>query len=130
MYNHICLVGRLTKDVDLRQTQRGTPVAAFTIAVDRDFKNQNGEKETDFFNVIVWGKLGENCNKYLGKGKMALVAGRLQIRKYQTEKGENRYSTEVIAEQVKFLSPKHDAAPSGHESSPLDTIAPLDDLSF
>ena len=106
MLNRIVLIGRLTKDPELRHTQSGKAVCAFTLAVDRPYLANNGNREADFINIVVWNKLGENCAQYLGKGKLAAVDGRLQIRSYDGQDGQRRYVTEVIADNVRFLSPK------------------------
>jgi len=103
MLNRIILIGRLTRDVELRYTQEGKAVANFTLAVDRPFKNQQGEKEADFIRTIVWGKQAENCANYIGKGRLVAVDGRLQIRSYEGQDGDRKYITEVVAETVKFL---------------------------
>lgn len=104
--NHIILIGRLTADPELRYTNSGKAVCTFTLAVDRPFTNQAGEKEADFIKIQVWNKPAENVANYLGKGRQCAVAGRLQIRSYENEKGEKRWVTEVIAERVEFLGSK------------------------
>ena len=106
MLNRIVVIGRLTKDPELRTTSNGVAVATFTVAVDRQYKTQNGEKETDFIPVVVWRGLAETCKKYLSKGNMAAIDGRLQIRNYENDKGERRTIAEIVAENVKFLTPK------------------------
>lgn len=106
MLNRIILIGRLTKDPELRYTPNGKAVASFTLAVDRPFKNQAGEREADFINIVVWGAQAENCANYLSKGKLAAVDGRLQIRTYDGQDGQRRWVTEVVADSVRFLSPK------------------------
>jgi single-strand DNA-binding protein len=106
MLNKVILIGRLTRDPELRFTAGGNPVANFTLAVDRNYKNSQGEKETDFINVIAWRQLGERCSTYLSKGKLAAVDGRLQIRNYETQDGQKRTVAEVVADDVRFLSPK------------------------
>jgi single-strand DNA-binding protein len=98
--NKCVLIGRLTKDLDLRYTQSGTAVAQFTLAVDRQFSK---EKETDFIPCVVWGKTAENCANYIGKGSLVAVDGRIQVRTYEAKDGGKRWVTEVIAEQVRFL---------------------------
>ena len=103
MLNRIVLIGRLTKDVDLRFTTTGKPTANFTLAVDRPYRNQQGEKEADFIPVVVWNKLAEHCANYIGKGRLVAVDGRLQIRSYEGQDGQRKYITEVVAETVKFL---------------------------
>lgn len=101
MLNHIDIMGRLTKDVELRRTGSGTAVASFTLAVERDF-GQNGQKETDFIDCVAWGKVGEFAEKYFSKGKMMIASGRLQIRSW-TDKNENkRKSAEVIVDSIYF----------------------------
>ncbi len=102
--NKIILIGRLTKDPELRYTPNGAAVASFTLAVDRRFSNQSGEKETDFIPIVVWNKAAENCAKYISKGRQVAVEGRLQIRSYDGNDGQRRWVTEVIADNVEFLS--------------------------
>jgi len=110
MLNHIVLMGRLTRDVELRRTGSGIAVASFTIAVDRDFAEKGKEKETDFIDIVAWRSTAEFVEKYFSKGRMAVVDGRLQVRKWQNKDGENRYSTEVIAEHVYFGDSKKDSS--------------------
>lgn len=105
MINRVILVGRLTKDPDLKYTAQGTPVANFTLAVNRTFTNQQGEKETDFINIVVWRKQAENAANYLKKGNLAGVDGRIQTRNYEGQDGKRVYVTEVLAESVQFLEP-------------------------
>lgn len=100
MLNQIVLMGRLTKAPELRRTQKGTPVASFSLAVDRDFKSQSGEKETDFFNCVAWNKTGEFVNSYLEKGKLTTVVGTLQNRSWTDDNGNKRISTEVRVDNV------------------------------
>ncbi len=109
MYNRVILIGRLTKDPELRYTANGTGVASFTLAVDRNFKSSNGEKETDFINIVAWRNLGERCSEYLSKGKLAAVEGRLQLRSYEGQDGMKRTVAEVVADDVRFLSPRDSA---------------------
>ncbi len=99
MLNHISIMGRLTKDVELRRTGSGTAVANFTLAVERDFSK---DKETDFVECVAWGKTGEFAEKYFSKGKMAIVAGRLQIRKWEDKNGNKRSTAEVVADNIYF----------------------------
>ena len=93
--NKVFLVGNLIRDPELRHTAQGTSVASFSLAVNRNYKGSDGEfkKETNFFNIVVWGKVGENCAKYLSKGRSALVEGRLQNRSYETQDGQKRTVT-------------------------------------
>ena len=101
--NKVVLVGRLTKDMELKYTQKGTAVASFTLAIDRRFKSQTGEKETDFINCVAWGAVGETASKYVGKGSQIGVAGRIQTRSYEAKDGGKRYVTEVVAEEIEFM---------------------------
>lgn len=101
--NKIFLIGRLTKDPELRYTPSGAAVCSFTLAVDRRFTSQNGEREADFINIVVWNKTAESSAKYLSKGRQAAVEGRLQIRSYDDKDGQRRWVTEVIADNVEFL---------------------------
>lgn len=102
MLNKVVLIGRLTKDPDLRYTQSGIAVARFTLAVDRGFKNQDGEKQADFIPITVWRTQAENCAKYLQKGRLVAVAGRIQTGSYEKD-GQRHYTTEVVADEVSFL---------------------------
>ncbi len=101
--NHVILIGRLTRDPELRYTPNGVAVANFTLAVDRPFTNQAGEREADFIPVIVWQKLAETCANHLHKGRLVAVDGRLQIRSYETQDGQRRRVAEVVAGNVQFL---------------------------
>lgn len=112
MMNRVVLVGRLTKDPDLRYTANGTPVATFTLAVNRTFSNQQGEREADFINCVVWRRPAENVANFLKKGSLAGVDGRIQTRNYEGQDGKRVYVTEVVAESVQFLEPKN--ASSGY----------------
>ena len=127
MLNRVVIIGRLTRDPEMRQTPSGTAVCTFTLAVDRSFKSANGERETDFIPVVAWRQLGENCAQYLAKGKLAAVDGRLQIRTYQAQDGSKRTAAEVVADNVRFLSPKSE--PSVNDSE-VDLAPPLDDIPF
>jgi len=102
MLNKVILIGRLTKEPDLRYTPNGIAVAKFTLAVDRR-QSKEREKETDFIDIVVWQKLAETCANYLGKGRLVAVDGRLQIRSYDDSQGIRRRVAEVIAENVRFL---------------------------
>jgi single-strand DNA-binding protein len=106
MLNRVVLVGRLTKDPELRYTPSGVAVATFTLAVNRTFTNQQGERETDFINCVVWRKPAENVANFLKKGSLAGVDGRIQTRNYEGQDGKRVYVTEVLAESVQFLEPK------------------------
>ena len=103
MLNHITIMGRMTRDPELRRTGSGTAVASFTLAVDRDFSGRDGgEKETDFIDCVAWRGTGEFVSKYFSKGRMAVVEGRLQIRNWTDKDGNKRRSAEVVAESVYF----------------------------
>lgn len=102
MLNKCVLIGRLTKDPDLRYTPNGKAVAKFTLAVDRP-RRADSEKETDFIPVVAWGKTAENCANYIGKGSLVAVEGRIQVRTYEAKDGDKRWVTEVIADNVRFL---------------------------
>lgn len=119
MLNRIVLVGRLAKDPELRYTPSGKAVASFTVAVGRRFANQQGERETDFIDTVVWGKLAETVANHLQKGRMVGVEGRLQIRSYETQDGQKRRVAEVIADNVSFLD-KPKSAP-GEDLGDLGT---------
>jgi len=104
LMNKVCLVGRLTRDPELRFVPgSGTPVATFTLAVDRNYKNRQGEREADFISIVTWRKLAELCANYLGKGRLVSVAGRIQSRSWEDDTGQRRYKTEVVADEVNFL---------------------------
>lgn len=102
MLNHICIMGRLTRDPELRRTGSGIAVASFTLAVDRDRKNEDGEREVDFIDCNAWRSTGEFVSKYFTKGSMAVVSGRLQIRNYTDKEGIKRRAAEVVAYSVYF----------------------------
>ena len=130
MLNHITIMGRMTRDPELRRTQSGTAVTNFTLAVERDFAGKdNSEKETDFIDCVAWRQTGEFVNKYFSKGRMAVVSGRLQIREYTDRDGNKRRAAEVNADSVYFGDSKKDAG-SGDSWQPAATgndYAPLDD---
>ena len=107
MINRVILVGRLTKDPEYRQTPNGVSVATFTLAVNRSFTNSQGEREADFINVVVFRKQAENVSKYLSKGSLAGVDGRIQSRNYENNEGRRVFVTEVVADNVQFLEPKN-----------------------
>ena len=133
MLNHITIMGRLTRDPELRRTPAGVAVTSFSLAVDRDFKSQDGEKETDFIDVVAWRATAEYVAKYYTKGRMAVVDGRLQIREWVANDGSNRRSAEVVAENVYFGDSKRsvdngNSYPGGFEE--LDESAELPTLPF
>lgn len=120
MINRVVLVGRLTKDPDLRYTPSGVAVATFTLAVNRTFSNQQGDKEADFINCVIWRKPAENVANFLKKGSLAGVEGRMQTRSYDGTDGKKVYVTEVVADGVQFLEPKS----SGNGQSNTNTPPP------
>ncbi|HBI56362.1 MAG: single-stranded DNA-binding protein [Eubacteriales bacterium] len=132
MLNRVILIGRLTRDPELKYIPSGTPVASFTLAVDRPFLNKEGEREADFIPIVVWRKQAENCANYLGKGSLVAVDGRMQVRTYEQD-GQRRYITEVIADSVRFLDRKGEqstrTANSGFEQYGTDAGAD-DDIPF
>ena len=125
MLNKIILMGRLTRDPELRRTQSGTAVASFTLAVDRDYKPQDGERETDFIDIVAWRGTGEFVSKYFTKGRMAVVEGRLQVRDWKDKDGNKRRSTEGVADNVYFGDSKR--SESGTPAEPSGELQELPD---
>ncbi|WP_066296052.1 single-stranded DNA-binding protein [Bacillus sp. FJAT-29937] len=117
MMNRVVLVGRLTKDPELRYTPNGVAVASFTLAVNRTFTNQQGEREADFINCVVWRKAAENVANFLKKGSLAGVDGRIQTRSFDGQDGKRVYITEVLAESVQFLEPRNSSNSSRGENA-------------
>ena len=131
MMNSVIIMGRLTRDPELRRTQGGTAVTSFTMAVDRDFKSQSGEKETDFIDVVAWRNTGEFAAKYLAKGRMAAVEGRIQARDWQDKDGNRRKSVEVVADNVYFADSKRDSKPQeSRDDQEFDEIEDDGDFPF
>ncbi|MCE5612332.1 single-stranded DNA-binding protein, partial [Staphylococcus pseudintermedius] len=126
MINRVVLVGRLTKDPEFRTTQSGVEVATFTLAVNRNYKNKNGEQQADFINCIVFRKQAENVNNYLNKGNLAGVDGRLQSRSYENQEGRRIFVTEVICDSVQFLESKNNNQ-SNNQSQQQRGQAPAQD---
>ena len=116
--NKVFLIGRLTRDPELRYTSSNIPVASFTIAVNRNFTSQSGEREADFINIVVWRKQAENIKNYLKQGSQIAVDGRIQTRSYDGEDGKKRYVTEVVADNVQFLDSKGSRDSSGADVTP------------
>ena len=108
--NYVSMIGRLTKTPDIRQTNTGKNVCTFTLAVNRRYKDADGKTTADFFSVQVWGKLAEVCARYLDKGSKVFVSGELRNRSYEAKDGSKRTVTEIIANEVEFLSPKAEPA--------------------
>ena len=127
MLNRIILMGRLTRDPELRRTQQGTAVASFSLAVDRDFKGRDsGERATDFIDIVAWRNTAEFVSKYITKGRMAVVEGRLQIREWTDRDGGKRRSAEVIADNIYFGDSRRDGESSGGSYSRASAPAPVD----
>ena len=134
MLNHIIVMGRLTRDPELRRTGSGVAVASFTLAVDRDFTGKDGgEKETDFIDCVAWRQTGEFVSKYFAKGRMAVVSGRLQLRSWTDKDGNKRRNAEIIADNIYFADSKTaaengdshpTAAPAGNPATPTAWAAP------
>lgn len=137
--NKVFLMGRLTREPEVRYTTTGKVVCQFTLAVDRPFTNQDGQREADFINIVVWGKIAELCGNSLAKGHRALIDGRLQLRSYDAKDGGKRYVTEVIANSVYFLERKGympgstsqaamaDSAPGSANMESFGTQVPFDE---
>lgn len=111
--NRVILIGRLTRDPEMRFTPSGAAVATFTLAVDRNYTNAQGEREADFIRIVVWRKLAETVSNYLGKGRLVAVEGRLQVRSYQDQQGNNRTITEVVGENIQFLDRAREGTGAG-----------------
>ena len=118
MLNRIIIMGRLARDPELRRTGSGTAVTSFTLAVDRDFKSQGGEKETDWIDVVAWRNTAEFVSKYFTKGRMAVVEGRLQMRNWTDRDGNKRVSAEVVADNVYFGDTKRDSGAGDYGAAP------------
>lgn len=125
--NKVFLIGRLTRDPELRYTSNNVPAASFSIAVNRNFTNQNGEREADFINIVAWRKQAENIKNYLTKGSQVAIDGRIQTRSYDGQDGQKRYVTEVVADNVQFLDTKNSTNNVGGTSSPsYENATPYD----
>ncbi|HBC30433.1 MAG TPA: single-stranded DNA-binding protein [Clostridiales bacterium] len=111
-FNRAILIGRLTRDPELKYTTNGKAVTTFTLAVDRDFTNQQGEREADFIPVVAWNKLAETIAHNLSKGRLIAIEGRIQVRTYDDKEGVKRYATEIIADKMQFLEKKQDSEQS------------------
>lgn len=126
MLNRIIVMGRITRDPELRRTNSGTAVASFSLAVDRDFKPQSGEKETDFIDVVAWRNTAEFVSKYFSKGRMAVVEGRLQLRDWTDKDGNKRRSAEIVADSVYFGDSKRDGGDAA-QSEPQGGFSEVED---
>ena len=123
--NIVALIGRLTHDPELRYPASGKGVANFTLAVDRPFRNREGEREADFIRIVVWDKLAELCTEYLQKGRQAAVSGRLQVRSYDDKEGVRRTIAEVVASNVKFLGGKQQGGDQLRNDRPRNDNVPF-----
>ncbi len=130
MLNKSILIGRLVADPQLRYTQSGTAVTSFTLAVDRPFTNQSGEREADFIDIVTWRKLAETCANYLNKGRLVAVEGRLQIRSYDDRDGIRRKAAEIVADQVRFLDRQNRDDASSSETGSDAPDQGYDDVPF
>lgn len=134
MLNHIVVMGRLTRDPELRKTPVGVSVASFSVAVDRDYAQQNGEKEKDFLDVVAWRNTAEFAAKYFTKGRMAVISGRLQIRTWQDKEGNKRRTAEILAENLYFGDSKKEdsnaSAPASTGFAPTVTPMPTPNAGF
>lgn len=128
--NKITLIGNLTHDPEVRSTPNGVTVCTFTIAVNRRFAQQGGEKATDYFRINAWRQLGENCARYLAKGRKVAVAGELQARTYEGKDGATRMSLDVSADEVEFLTPRSQDEGSGYSAPRQNNAAPQDLAGF
>ena len=127
--NKVILIGNLTKDPELATTNSGVSFCRFSLAVSRNFANAEGERETDFLNIIVWRNQAENCHKYLKKGSKCAVVGSVQTRSYDAQDGSKRYVTEIVAETVEFLTSKS-AGDDRFEKKEVTELEPIDDDSL
>lgn len=123
MLNKVIIMGRLCKDPELRRTQSGTAVTSFRIAVDRDFKSQDGSKQVDFFDVVAWRNTAEFVSKYFAKGRMAVVDGRLQTRDWTDREGGKRVATEIVADNIYFGDSKRETDPGAYFPAPSGNVA-------
>lgn len=122
MLNKIFIMGRLTRDPELRRTQGGNAVTSFALAVDRDFKSADGTKETDFIDVVAWRNTAEFAAKYFTKGRMAVVEGRLQMRDWTDKEGNKRRIAELVADNIYFGDSKREDAPAGNSAPTFEEI--------
>ena len=135
--NKVILIGNLTRDPELSQTNSGLSVCRISIAVSRRYANQDGSRETDFFNVTAWRTIAENCAKYLKKGSKIAVVGSIQNRSYEAQDGTKKFTTDIMADEIEFLSTKNDGenagatmAPNVESNHPVADLQPIDDDSL
>lgn len=125
MINNVVLVGRMTRDAELRYTPSNVAVATFTLAVNRNFKNQDGEREADFINCVIWRQAAENLANWAKKGALVGITGRIQTRNYENEQGQRVYVTEVVAENFQLLESRNQREQQGQQS-PFGNTNPMD----
>ena len=132
MINNVVLVGRMTRDAELRHTPKNQPVASFNLAVNRNFKNGNGDREADFINCVIWGTIAENLANWTKKGALIAVIGRIQTRNYENQQGQRVYVTEVVVEKFQTLEKRDNAANSNslYDQAPNIPDVSDDDLPF
>ena len=130
MLNRIILIGRLTRDPEMRYTPQAVPVASFSLAVDRPFANQQGQREADFIDCVAWRKLGETVGNHLTKGRLVAVEGRLQIRSYDAQDGSKRRVAEVVCDNVRFLDKAKSSDGASEPDGGMDDAELPDDLPF
>lgn len=133
--NKVIEIGNLTRDPEYSTTPNGTSVCKMSIAVNRNFTNANGERETDYFNVVAWRSLADNCAKYLSKGKKIAVVGSLQTRSYEDRDGNKKYVTEIMADEIEFLTPIGENSQQQSQQPPqkrrsIADMQPIDDDSL
>lgn len=127
--NTVVLIGRLTKDPELRTTASGVSVASFTLAVDRDYKDSNGNRQADFIDIVAWRQLADLCGKYLFKGNKVAIRGHLQTRVYEARDGNKRKAVEIVMDGVEFLTPKSaSSTPGSNPAPPADCEPPAEPL--
>lgn len=136
--NKVILIGNLTRDPELSQTNSGISLCRISIAVSRRYPGPDGSRETDFFNVTAWRTIAENCAKYLKKGSKIAVVGSIQNRSYEGQDGSKKFTTDILADEIEFLSTKNDGDPSGNTATPnyneqntqVADLQPIDDDSL
>lgn len=124
--NKVFLIGNLTRDPETRTTASGTSVCTFSLAVDRRFKTQDGEKVTDYFNIVAWRQLADLCGRYTSKGNKVAIVGELQNRSYEARDGTKRYTTEIVADEIQFLTPKDAQPPREADVSSFEEVDDAD----
>jgi len=128
--NKCILIGNLTKDPEITTTSNGVSVCRFTLAVTRRFANSEGERDTDFINIVAWRALADNCHKFIKKGSKVAVVGNIQSRSYDATDGTKRYVTEIVAEEVEFLNTRNSDAPVSDKKDEVTKLEPIDDDSL